>query len=375
MWIHYAKYFITPALAPFFFVGILLGGPWMWLGFTILATVVLGGDLFLGEDTSEPDYRHTWILEIPLFAALPLLGALLLTYAWSLGSGTQDFLYIGAALSAIFDYDFFAARAGNQWYHYLGGAISAGFLVAGYGTNVAHELCHRTRAPWSVRMSRWILSMSANADFSIEHVYGHHANVCTDKDPATARRGENVYGFFFRSTIMGHVSAWEIELKRLKRKKLPVWSWHNKMFTGYAMTLAWAVLFYAAAGWFGVGFFLVQALMAKFILEVVNYMEHYGMSRDAGTKIAPHHSWNTNKKMSGVILYSLTRHSAHHEKGSLPFWKLSAYPDAPEMPQGYLTTLFLCLVPPVWKRVIDPRLAEWDRLYGEADADVSGKAA
>lgn len=363
MWIHYAKYFITPLLAPVFFLGILLGGAWMWLGFFFLSFVVITGDLFLGEDTSEPQYKHTWILEVPLFAALPVLGALLMTYAWSLGTG--DFLGIGAALSTVFDYDFFAARARTQWHHYLGGAIGVGFLVAGYGTNVAHELCHRTRAPWSVRISRWILAMSANADFSIEHVYGHHANVCTDKDPATARRGENVYGFFVRSSIMGHVSAWEIELKRLKRKHLSVWSWRNKMFTGYAMTLTWAGLFYVAAGWLGVGFFFVQAVVAKFVLEVVNYMEHYGMSRDAGTKVRPHHSWNTNKKMSGMILYSLTRHSAHHEKGSLPFWKLSPYPAAPEMPQGYLTTIFLCLVPPIWKRTIDPRLAEWDRMYGE----------
>lgn len=363
MWLHYAKYYITPLLAPLAFIGILLGGAWMWLGFASLGLIVLVGDLFLGEDTSEPDYKHVWLLQIPLFLALPILVALLATLAWSLGSPGTDFLGIGAALSALFNYDFLAARAGNLWYHYLGAIISTGFLVAAYGTNVAHEFCHRTRSPFSVMTSRWLLSMSANADFSIEHVYGHHANVCTRKDPATARRGENVYQFFLRSTAMGHVSAWEIEMKRLRRKHISVWSWRNKMFTGYAMTLLWAVLFYLAAGWVGVLVFLLQATVAKFILEVVNYMEHYGMSREDGDRIQPHHSWNTNQKMSGMILYSLTRHSAHHEKGSLPFWKLSPYPEAPEMPQGYLTTLFLCLVPPVWKRTIDPRLAEWDARY------------
>lgn len=363
--IHYAKYYFTTVLTPFFVLGIFAGGLGLWSGFFLLTALMVLGDALLGDDTEEPDFKHPWILEIPLQLALPNLALLLLALAWSMGSGTDDFLHLGALANHLLPWDVFAAREHNSLFDYLGGAIACGLMVAGYGTNVAHELCHRTRAPFSNLVSRHLLAMSCNPDFTIEHVLGHHANVCTPEDPATARRGENVYAFAVRSTIMGHISAWHLELKRLQRKKQSPWGWHNQMLTGYTLTLLWPAIFYAAAGWPGVALFLATALMAKFVLEVVNYMEHYGMTRAPGTRVRPEHSWNTNRKMSGLVLFSLTRHSAHHEKGALPYWKLSAYPDAPEMPQGYLTTIFLCLIPPLWKRVIDPKLAEWDRLYAQ----------
>lgn len=371
MFLHYAKYYLTPLLVPFVLLGLFTGGPWLWGGFVVLAALLVAGDALLGEDTAEPAYRHPWLLEIPLQLALPILAVVLIALAWAAGPAGSDFLGLGALVHAWTGYDALAARAGNAWWHYVGAVLSVGFIVAGYGTNVAHELCHRVTRKGHVMISRWILAMSCNADFSIEHVHGHHANVCTHKDPATARRGETVYAFFLRSTIMSHVSAWEIELARLRRRGFSPWSWRNQMVTGILMSVAWAGLFYWAAGWFGVGIFLAQALVAKFVLEVVNYMEHYGMVREPGKKVMPHHSWNTNRRMSGMILYSLTRHSAHHEKGSKPFWSLPAYADAPEMPQGYLTTIFLCLVPPLWKRIIDPKLAAWDRDYAPGGAAES----
>ena len=100
-----------------------------------------------------------------------------------------------------FEYDFIGSRNYNNFIHYLGGVLSVAFTIAGIGTNIGHELTHRTNKKIDVTFGRWMFSMSCNADFSIEHVYGHHVNVCTDKDPASARRGENVYSFFLRSTI------------------------------------------------------------------------------------------------------------------------------------------------------------------------------
>ena len=108
-------------------------------------------------------------------------------------------------------YDFFTERNGNVWSDYVGALLGVGFIVAGYGTNVGHELTHRIKARIAMLEGRWLLSASCNADFSIEHVYGHHVTVGTDKDPATARRGENVYTFFIRSTIFGHISEWKHE--------------------------------------------------------------------------------------------------------------------------------------------------------------------
>ena len=347
-------------------IGILLGGHWMWLGFIILFILVVGGDALLSDDVSTPDYKYTWILELPLHLALPMIFILLISFAWSSGSGSSDFMGMGAWLGSLFEYDFIQARNGSIWVDYLGAVIGTGFLVAGYGTNAGHELSHRLQDTIAKLESRWLLSTSCNADFTIEHVLGHHSIVGTKDDPATARRGENVYAFFVRSMIMGHISAWKLELKRLKKKNQSPWFIHNQMLTGYAMSLFWICIFYAAAGFFSILLFLSQAILAKFLFEVVNYMEHYGLTRRPDMPVMPEHSWNTNRRMSNMVLFSLTRHSAHHEKSKIPFWVLDPYITAPQMPFGYLTTVFLCLVPPIWYRVMEPRLEQWYSKYSPA---------
>ena len=212
----YMKYYIVPFLSLSVLIGIFLGGHWMWLGLAVLFVVVIGGDAVLGEDASQPEYSHPWLIELPLHLALPLIIILLLSFAWTTGSVREDFLGIGKLLSGLFSYDFLAARDSNMWSDYVGAVLGVGFVVAGYGTNVGHELTHRIKDRVAMLEGRWLLSASCNADFSIEHVYGHHVTVGTDEDPATARKGENVYTFFIRSTVFGHISAWKHELKRLR---------------------------------------------------------------------------------------------------------------------------------------------------------------
>ena len=360
---HYIKYYITPAVTLSILAGILLGGHWMWLGFGVLCVVVIGGDALLGEDSSTPKYTYPQLIELPLHLALPTITILLLSTAWASGTGTQDFLGIGNFLGSLISYNFIAARNGSIWSDYLGAVISVGFIVAGYGTNVGHELTHRIKDRIAMLEGRWLLSASCNADFAIEHVYGHHVTVGTDDDPATALKGENVYKFFVKSTVLGHISAWRHELKRLSKKGDSAFLFRNRMLTGYFMSLLWCGLFYIAGGLFGLLLFLGQALFAKFILEIVNYMEHYGLKRLPAVPVGFEHSWNTNKRMSGMVLFSLTRHSAHHEKPKVKFWKLDPHTSAPQMPYGYLTTLFICLIPPLWYRIITPSLNEWEKQY------------
>ena len=360
---HYLKYYITPLLAPIGMVGMFLGGFWMWLGFVELLIIMTIGDEFFSEDPSVPKYKYPWLIEVPLHLALPLIALMLVTFAWVCGSGDQDFLGISALLNQGINYDFIAAREANHWHDYMGAVIGVGFMVAGYGTNVGHELVHRVKDSLAVLEGRWLFTASLNPDFSIEHVYGHHTYVGTNKDPATARKGANVYSFFIKSLVMGHISAWKLELKRLQSKNYSPYFLRNRMLTGYLMCLTLITLFYFAAGWFGLFMFFIQATIAKFILEIVNYMEHYGLYRNPGEPVSPQHSWNTNKRMSGMVLFSLTRHSAHHETPKVKFWKLDPYINAPQMPYGYLTTLFICLIPPLWYRVIEVPLKEWELKY------------
>ena len=212
-----------------------------FIGFSLL---IILGDYFLGEDVSQPEYSYPWLIELPLHLALPIITAMLLSFAWASGSMGEDFLGIGVLLSGFFSYDFLAARDGNIWSDYIGGILGVGFMVAGYGTNVAHELTHRIKDRFAMLEGRWLLSASCNADFSIEHVYGHHVTVGTNEDPATARKGENIYTFAIRSTVFGHISAWKLELQRLRKKDYGFISLRNRMITGYLMSLVWCALFY-----------------------------------------------------------------------------------------------------------------------------------
>ncbi len=355
------KFYLTPILTLIIAAAILMSGHWLWFGFFLTLFLMVVGDAVLGNDFSHPSERFPLLLEAPLFIALPALGMLLITLAWS--AAPADFLGIGAFFTGLSGIDLLARRELNTPLDFIGAVLGVGLLVAGYGTNSAHELTHRTNKFFDYTVGRWLLSMSGNADFAIEHVFGHHVFVGTSKDPATAGRGENVYNFFLRSSVGGHVSAWRIQLGHLKKKGSGFLSVHNQMLTGYAMTGAWLVIFAVAAGAKGVALFVLQAIWAKFVLEAANYIEHYGLSRKPGEAVKPHHSWNSNRRMSLLILYSLVRHSAHHERARVPFWKLDTYPDAPEMPQGYLTTILIAMLPSLWFRVMKPRLGEWDQKY------------
>lgn len=365
--IHYVKYLFTPILMSVVTIGVLLGAGWMWLGLAAIFLFVVGGDAISGDDLSRPDYKHKWILNLNLYATLPVLLFMLFCLAWMCGSPQSDALGFGALVKSMTGHDIFNARENTNVFHLTGAVLGVGLAVAGYGTNVAHELTHRTSDPMAMTVGRWLLALGCQADFSIEHVYGHHLHVATQKDPATALRGENVYAFIVRSTVRGHVSAWRLEESRLKKRGYATLSWRNRMLRGYAMSLSVVLAFAALGGLIGIIVFFAQALVSKVVLEIVNYMEHYGLVRVPGQAVKPRHSWNTNKWMSSLVLYSLTRHSAHHEKGSLPFYELNPYPEAPTMPYGYLTTIVITLLPPIWRRVMETKLAEWDVKFATAE--------
>ena len=359
----YLKYTSTALLMVPLALGILAGGAWMWLGLATISIVMIVGDSVLGEDLSQYDYSNKHILNFLLYFTLPMLLLVIFNLAWMTGSGDTDLFGFGAFMQNYLGLDLFTGREATETYHFIGAVLGTGLAVMGFGGTVAHELFHRIDSAFDVVYGRWIMAIAWNADFSIEHVYGHHENVATECDPATAKRGENVYGFIVKSTIGSHKSAWELESKRLKARGLSIFSYKNQMLSGYLMSLALMIPFWISGGSFGLFIFLSQALVAKIVLEAINFVEHYGLIRVPGQEVKPRHSWNTNKTMSSAVLFSLTRHSAHHENGALPFWDLEPYPDAPEMPYGYLTCLLLSFFPNTWRKTMAPKLQHWDAHY------------
>lgn len=177
----------------------LAGGPWLWLGFGFLLLGAVTFDIFLPDDLTSHADSKPWLMNTFLFLTLPLLYLNILAFNWQIADG--DFLAIGSNLQSLFGIDVLTAKLLRSGPQTFGAYYSLGLLIAAAGTTVAHELVHRTWDKKSLITGRWLLALSGDTSFSIEHVYGHHANVATMKDPASARRGESFWTFFPRSTI------------------------------------------------------------------------------------------------------------------------------------------------------------------------------
>lgn len=359
--LHYLKYFLFHGVGLMAALAILAGGAWITFGLIAVLVIYMVGDAICGDDTSTPQFKHPGILTFQLWLALPLLAFIVFSALWSFSSG--DFLGFGAALTQLTGYDLIAARDATFAGHYVSTVLITGLMIGMVGTIPAHELTHRTWDPISMLVGRWLLAFSFDTIFSIEHVYGHHRYVSTTEDPATAPRGRNVYFHILASTLKGNVSAWKIEQKRLKRKGHSLFGWHNAVLRGHLMSVLLVVAAYVIGGWQTALFFTACALWGKALLEIVNYMEHYGMVRNPATPVQPRHSWNTNKRISSWAMFNLTRHSHHHAQGEVPYQDLKPFPDAPMMIGGYLTTIIVAMIPPLWHKLMTPKVLDWDQRY------------
>lgn len=371
--LHYLKYFLFHAIGLISVTAILAGGAFITGGLLLILALYILGDAVAGDDTSTPSFKYPGILTVQLWMALPLLALIVFAAVWSVSPG--DPLGFGALVNQLTGYDAIAAREATSFGHHLSTVIITGLMIGMIGTIPAHELTHRTWNPVSMGIGRWLLSFSFDTIFAIEHVYGHHRYVATLEDPATAPRGRNVYHHIIASTIKGNVSAWNIEKKRLGRKRQALFSWHNAVIRGHLMSVLLVVAAWGMGGWQAAVFFTLCALWGKSLLEIVNYMEHYGMVRNPQTPVQPRHSWNTNKRISSWALFNLTRHSHHHAQGEVPYQDLKPFPDAPMMVNGYLTTILIAMIPPLWHQLMTPKVIAWDCDYATAEEKALAAAA
>jgi alkane 1-monooxygenase len=241
----------------------------------------------------------------------------------------------------------------------LGMMFAFGMSCGILGINGAHELGHR-HTWYEQLMSKMLLLTSLYMHFFIEHNRGHHKNVSTDDDPASARKGENVYAFYLRTVAGSWLSAWHLERSRLEKKGLPVLSLHNEMLRFQLIQLALLAAIYLIFGWATLLWFIAGATVGFMLLETVNYIEHYGLRREkkgeAYERVMPVHSWNSNHPLGRLILLELSRHSDHHYLASRKYQVLRHFDESPQMPTGYPGMMLLALLPPLWFRVMDPRV-------------------
>ena len=245
------------------------------------------------------------------------------------------------------------------WYDYVGFALSLG-AATGISINTAHELGHKTN-----RFERWLAKITlapvAYGHFYVEHNRGHHVRVATAEDPASARYGESFWAFLPR-TVTGSIrSAWRLEKARLERLGHSPWTWRNEVLHAWAMTVVvWGIAI-AMAGKVVIPFLVIQAVYGASLLEVVNYVEHYGLGRrklPSGRyeRCTPQHSWNSNHVVTNLFLYQLQRHADHHANPTRSYQALRHFDDSPQLPAGYATMILFAYVPPLWYRVMNPRV-------------------
>ncbi len=241
------------------------------------------------------------------------------------------------------------------------GWVSAmGLLCGVLGINVAHELGHRPgrKAAWGAYA---LLLTSFYTHFYVEHNRGHHRNVATASDPATARRGEWVWWFWLKSWWGGWWHGMQLEAQRCKRAGKSPYGWHNEVLRWQVIQgLAFAVV-YASWGGAVAGSWVLAGAMGGLLLETVNYIEHYGLTRERVSphryeRVQPVHSWNSNHPLGRLVLFELSRHSDHHARPDKPYAQLDHLDDAPQLPTGYPGMMLLSWLPPLYFAVMHPLL-------------------
>lgn len=334
------------------------GGGWLWLPVLVLYAGVPVVDWLARPNPLHPAPGEVIALERnPWFR--------LVTWAWVPAHVALVWWALEAAVNA----------AWPAW-GMAGFVVSVGSAGGAIGITFAHELIHR-----SARVERAlgdvVLALVTYPHFAIEHVHGHHRHVGTPRDPATARLGEGLFRFLPRTVFGGVRHAWVVERERLARRGRSVWHPANQMLR-YAVTTA-AVYSVVAATWgvFGVAFFAGQGVVAFVLLEAINYIEHYGLVRRETSPgryepVAPWHSWDSSHRVSNWLLINLARHADHHMLASRRYPALATRDQAPQLPAGYGSMLLLAFVPPLWRRVMDPRVAA---ATGRADPAADARSA
>jgi alkane 1-monooxygenase len=258
----------------------------------------------------------------------------------------------------------------NTLYEWIGFAVSFSLVTGGIGITVAHELGHK-KSSLERFYSKALLMTVSYMHFYIEHNRGHHVLVATPEDPATARKNESFYAFWVRSVFQGYIHAWKLENESMRRKGLPLFHVSNSMIWFAILPLVFCalitLLFSFQAGrilWEIPVFFFTQSVLAFTLLELVNYVEHYGITRREITpgkyeRVNPVHSWNASQLLSNFFLFQLQRHSDHHANAIKRYQLLDHYEVSPQLPFGYPTMILIATFPPLWFAMMNRRLEQW----------------
>ena len=333
------KYLMSYSIAVTAFIGILLGGPYVYLTvvYTFIFIPILESNTkeYINEysDDEKKNRNLDPFFDFLLFLNIPIVFGIFFV--------SLDTLLYTDSVSEI-----------------IGIILSTSIVMATNGINVGHALGHR-KSLFSRTCSKLLYLPCQYMHFFIEHNYGHHINVATPDDPATAKYKQNLYSFWISSVTKTYLSAWRIQLKLLKVSKLSFFSLRNDMIFYTLFQIAFLIFIYLNYGLIITLYSLLMSIGSFLFLETINYVEHYGLLRKIKPngkyeRVKPHHSWNSNHTIGRITLYELTRHSDHHFKSSKKYQVLESIEDSPQLPYGYPTSILISFFPPLWFRIMNP---------------------
>lgn len=347
-------FFSALILPTLLFLGMQWGGPFQWMIHIFVFLLVPLMDYVIQKDTANvPAAEVSESMKAQFYK--------LITFVW---------VYVQLA---VLIWGFYVVTTQElSMISWIAFATGMALITGGIGITVAHELGHRTEKI-EQNYSKILLMTVCYMHFFIEHNRGHHVRVATPEDPATSRKGETFYAFWWRSVTQGYLSSWHLEAERLKKKGQSLWSLSNQMIWFQILPLLFIAFFFGLFSYLGgrlvwevPAFFFIQSILGFSLLELVNYLEHYGMQRKrlpSGQyeKVTPLHSWNASQLVSNFLLFQLQRHSDHHASAHKRYQVLDHNEDSPQLPAGYSAMIILAFIPPLWFAVMDPRLAEWQK--------------
>ena len=247
----------------------------------------------------------------------------------------------------------------------IGWIVSLGMSISTLTLSAGHELIHRTTRPERL-IGGILFAFVCNAAFKTEHIRGHHVHVATPADIGTSNLNQSFYHFLSQAFKNTFVNAWLFEKKRLNRRGNSVLSWRNELITWHLISLGFAAIYYFFFGFLGLIFFIGQGVIALIIHHIINYIQHYGLKRrklndGRYEKFSPVHAWSCNFLISNMVSFRFPYHVDHHLNPRRYYQALRHIEKGPQMPLGYFGMFFMALIPPLWFKVMNPRVFAYNK--------------
>ena len=363
----YLRYLLGNAAMIAALFALVCGGGVIWI--VAIGIVLIGGpvDEALGDDESRLSDAQRAFFNASLYATLPLL--ILITLAMLHLVAVEYQTGIAASVPRLAP-QLLASWSFGGIAEVAAAVFLTGYCYAVFGATVGHELTHRTSEAPAFHSARGLFAFTFNTSFTTFHVHGHHRQVGTLSDPATARRGEYILKFVVRTVVDQFRDALFFEAQRARRLGFAPYWLRNRAVSGQIYSAAAIVVALLLAGLPGLIAFLAASAIGRLLHELVNYVQHFGLVRVDDQPVEQRHTWDCKRLISNVLHYNLPLHADHHMFAGKAFWQLKTSANAPLLPFGYQTMVLVALVPAWWRRTMRPLIAEWDRCASDGERSL-----